>query len=80
MIQYHDKSRNELGLQPFHVRDRCHKETSPLICCPNQWTGFYMIMTSVMKGLSFIIKQMCFILLFFFSEIHALFFKQDVIH
>ena len=27
-------------------------ETSPLICSANQWTGFYMIRTSVMKELS----------------------------
>ena len=26
-------------------------ETSPLICRANQWTGFYMISASVMKGL-----------------------------
>ena len=26
-------------------------ETSPLICCANQWTGFYMITASVMKEL-----------------------------
>ena len=26
-------------------------ETSPLICSANQWTGFYMISASVMKGL-----------------------------
>ena len=25
-------------------------ETSPLICRANQWTGFYMIGTSVMMG------------------------------
>ena len=30
---------------------RYHKETSPLICRANQWTGFYMIMASVMKEL-----------------------------
>ena len=24
-------------------------ETSPLICSPSQWTGFYMTRTSVMK-------------------------------
>ena len=29
-----------------------HTETSPLICWPNQWTRFYMITASVMKGLS----------------------------
>ena len=28
-----------------------HIETSPLICCANQWTNFYMIKTSVMKEL-----------------------------
>ena len=27
-------------------------ETSPLICSANQWTGFYMITTSVMNELS----------------------------
>ena len=26
-------------------------ETSRLICSANQWTGFYMISASVMKGL-----------------------------
>ena len=26
-----------------------HVETSPLICSVNQWTSFYMIVTSVMK-------------------------------
>ena len=30
---------------------RYHIETSPLICSENQWTGFYMIVTSVMKVL-----------------------------
>ena len=29
-----------------------HIETSPLICRVNQWTGFYMIGTFVMKELS----------------------------
>ena len=29
-----------------------HIETSPLICRTNQWTGFYMIGTSVMKELN----------------------------
>ena len=29
-----------------------HIETSPLICRANQWTGFYMIATSVIKELS----------------------------
>ena len=28
-----------------------HVETSPLICSANQWTVFYMIGSSIMKGL-----------------------------
>ena len=28
-------------------------ETSPLICLANQWTGFYMISASDVKGLNF---------------------------
>ena len=35
----------------FHDSDRYHIETSLLIYRGNQWTGFYMITTSVMKGL-----------------------------
>ena len=38
-------------LKPFHDGGRYHIETSPLICGANQWTGFYMISASVMKGL-----------------------------
>ena len=33
----------------FHDRGPYHIETSPLICSANQWAGFYMIGTSVMK-------------------------------
>ena len=33
----------------FHEGGLCHIETSSLICRENQWTGFYMIGTSVMK-------------------------------
>ena len=29
-----------------------HLETSPLICRANQWTGFYMPGTSIMKELA----------------------------
>ena len=36
---------------PFHDGGRYHIETSPLICRANQWTGFYMITSSVMKEL-----------------------------
>ena len=38
-------------IKPFHDGGRYHIETSPLICRVNQWTGFYMITPSVMKGL-----------------------------
>ena len=37
--------------QPFQDGGRYHIETSPLIHRANQWTGFYMKMVSVMKGL-----------------------------
>ena len=36
----------------FHDKGLCHIETSPLICFVNQWTGFYMIETTVMKELN----------------------------
>ena len=36
---------------PFQDGGRYHIETSPLICGENQWTGFYMITASVLKGL-----------------------------
>ena len=35
------------------MEDFCHRyhiETSALICSANQWTGSYMITSSVMKG------------------------------
>ena len=36
----------------FHDRGPSYTETSPLICSVNQWTGFYIIGTSVMKVLT----------------------------
>ena len=39
-----------LGIKPFQDGGRYDIETSPLICTPNQWTGFYMITASVLKG------------------------------
>ena len=41
------------SFQLFHDGGRYHIETSPLIYSANQWTGFYMIMASVMKELRF---------------------------
>ena len=35
----------------LHDEGCYHIETNPLICRANQWTGFYMIMASVMKEL-----------------------------
>ena len=34
-----------------------HMETSPLICSANQWTGFYIVGTSVMKELKIFRKK-----------------------
>ena len=42
---------NNLFFQLFHDGGCYHIETSPLICKANQWTGFYMIGSSVMKEL-----------------------------
>ena len=42
---------------PFHDRGRYHIETSSLICGANQWTGFYMITASVMKGLKVTVQS-----------------------
>ena len=39
--------------QPFHDGGRYHIETSPMICRANQWSGFYMITASLIKGLMF---------------------------
>ena len=33
-------------------------ETSSLICSANQWTGFYMIETSVMKELMYFVVEL----------------------
>ena len=38
--------------QPFQDGDRYHIKASPLIFWANQWTGFYMITASVLKGLN----------------------------
>ena len=35
----------------FHDGGPHHIETSPLICSPKQWTGFYMIGTFIMNEL-----------------------------
>ena len=39
----------------FHEGGSYHIENSLLICFENQWTGFYMIGTSVMKKLKLVI-------------------------
>ena len=40
-----------ITIQLFHDGGPYHTETSLLICSANQWTGFYIIGTSVMKEL-----------------------------
>ena len=49
--------------QLFHDGDRYYVETGPLIYSANQWTGFYMIMASVMKELTWNIFQTLFLCL-----------------
>ena len=47
---------NSFRRGPYHI------ETSPLICFVNQWTGFYMTRTSVMKELNsskILLKPVC---------------------
>ena len=39
-------------LKLLHDGGRYHIETRPLICRANQWTGFYVMRTSVMKELN----------------------------
>ena len=40
-------------LKLFHDEGPYHIEPSSLICIANQWAGFYMVKTSVMKELSY---------------------------
>ena len=42
---------NQTVFKLFHDGGPYHIETSPLICSANQWTGFYMTVTFVMKEL-----------------------------
>ena len=39
-------------IQLCHDGGTYYVKTSPLICKANQWTGFYMLGTSVMKKLN----------------------------
>ena len=56
--------------QLFRDEGIYHKETSPLICRANQWTGLYIIGTSSMKELS---KDTGHFLTFFFRCFSHLF-------
>ena len=44
-------------LNPIQDGGHYHIETSPMICGANQWTGFYMITASVLKGLRIIASE-----------------------
>ena len=50
------KHKNKL----LHDGSPYHTETSPVICFANQWTGFYVIGTTVMKALKTKIIAMAF--------------------
>ena len=51
LIRHRDQW-HETSLTLLIINFNYHIETSPLICSANQWTGFYMISASVMKGLN----------------------------
>ena len=50
--------KNHFSLLSKHLPASYHIETSPLICSAIQWTGFYMIGTSVMKEFSYSQRRM----------------------
>ena len=54
----------------YHFQDggRYHIETSPLICRANQWTGFYMITASALKGLKHKIEFLLYLELKLFNH------------
>ena len=58
-----------ISIKPFHDSGLYHIETSPLICWANQWTGFYLITASVMKGLKYVywLDALCFCKCFLLS-------------
>ena len=47
-------------LSIFHDGSSYHIETSPLVCCANQWTGFYMIGTPIKKEIILCDISICF--------------------
>ena len=49
---------------PINDLSSNHIETNPLICSPNQLTGFYMMVTLVVKGLKWklFIKSILFVI------------------
>ena len=50
-LNFIERAKSDFRKYLSHDVDPYHIETSPLICRANQWTGFYMIGTSVMKEL-----------------------------
>ena len=51
-LRHTNLRRSRLGWSNFHKGALYHIEISPLICAANQWTGFYMIETYVIKELT----------------------------
>ena len=54
---YIKKIYDKFDTKLFQDRGPYHIETSPLICCVNQWTGLYMIKTTVMEELKQYVKR-----------------------
>ena len=46
-----DENMLKVNINSFMTGGPYHKETNPFICSANQWTGFYMLGTSVMEAL-----------------------------
>ena len=54
---YIKKIYDKFDTKLFQDRGPYHIETSPLICYVNQWTGFYMIKSTVMEELKQYVKR-----------------------
>ena len=66
-----------MNLQFFCDRGPSHIETSPRICRANQWTGFYIIGTSIMNELKHLSKEYTASVILSFLKINSIRNKFD---